>query len=648
MMVGLDNALQYGGNTDPPNEHGFLRRIDVRRRIQLLVVALLVMVPALATGFTQTVHAATSSDGENAAWTPANTFTVAANYCGTPPGTISAPPCAPNTSQSYTLTNASTDSTCTTSFTATGTTVGNAGQTWTMTGGVTSTGLLSFTITGGGTVSGFTITTDTDNDAATDPEATSDGDEGTVASDGSASATAYDNYGRVYDFVFPAGSFVAGQDCQDLTLTGGQTFNATEGTQTTGIVATVSDPDRTNTSPVDFAATIDWGDGTTTSCTVPAGTNPCTYSGGALTGSPSTIQFVNCTQLSCGVQGTHTYADECPATSSFATASTGCATTATGYTITVSVTDADQIPTTSNPPSVTSNAVVADAAITTAGPASAQTCTAYSTCNVTLGSFTDANTGCNSENAGESITQNGGTGAHYLVTVNNSTTGVTFTEVGTSCVFNVMYAAGTFTTAGTPSYSFCVTDEGGTGPVCSTATTITVSYTANPHQPTSGYAPAQGSVIGQCQTTYTTSQTPQQDQHEVISNCTPYGWPGGGFNAAGGNSVGIHWTGTEGSYAHFLCSVPSIVTGKAYATYTSSELDVATTSQNGYNNIQEWCQVQTTDRPAATLLATISGLCINQSQNPPYDSVAGSNQFYVTETTGGLVTLHCNFRTYAP
>ncbi len=344
----------------------------MRRRIRLLIVALLVMVPALATGFAQTAHAQPTGNGMYGSWMPNATFTVAVNYCGITPGTISSPPCAPNTTQSYTLTSSNTNSGCTTSFTATGTTVGNAAQSWSMTGVIgpytsTSASELSFTTSGSGDgASGLVATTDNDGDAASDPEATPDGDEGVVNADGSASATAYDNFGRVYYFAFPAGSFVPGPSC--------------------GLVSTT---------------------------------------------------------------------------------------------------------------------------------------------------------------------------------------------------------------------------------------------------------PTQGSQIGTCTTTYPTMPY-------IISNCSPV-WPGGGINAAGSNSVGIHWTGTRGSYAHFPCAVPSIVTGIEYATYTSSELDTATWTQDGHNYIQEQCQVQTTDRPSMNLYATLQGNCYNQSQNPPYSSTAGGNQFYVTETPGGLVTLHCNY-----
>ncbi len=360
----------------------------MRRQIRLLVALSIAIVPALAAGFAQTAHAQpTPGNGMYGSWVPNSTFTVAVNYCGTTPGTISPPPCAANTTQSYTLTTSNTNGGCTTSFTANGTTVGNPAQTWSMTGAIgpyttTSNSELSFTTTGSGPgADGLVITTDNDNDAATDPEAVADGDEGTVSPDGSATATAYDNFGRVDYFIFPAGSFVVGPNC--------------------GLTSTT---------------------------------------------------------------------------------------------------------------------------------------------------------------------------------------------------------------------------------------------------------PTQGSQIGTCNTTYLPTQTAQQMEDETISNCSPV-WPGGGINAAGSNSVGIHWTGTEGSYAHFPCAVPSIVTGKEYATYNSSELDVATTSQDGYNNIQEWCQVQlpaSEPRPTMNILAYINGNCYNQSQNPPYSSTTYNNQFYVTETPGGLATLHCNFRTYIP
>jgi hypothetical protein len=87
----------------------------------------------------------------------------------------------------------------------------------------------------------------------------------------------------------------------DLTVTAGSAISTTEGVALSGVqVATFSDPGSPDAAS-DFAATIDWGDGTTTSGTV-------TGSAGSFT-----------------VTGNHTYADELNGT----------------YTVTVSETDAN-------------------------------------------------------------------------------------------------------------------------------------------------------------------------------------------------------------------------------------------------------------------------------------------------------------------
>jgi Bacterial Ig-like domain (group 1) len=123
----------------------------------------------------------------------------------------------------------------------------------------------------------------------------------------------------------------------------GTTVSATEGASFSGTVATFSDPD-TSATAGEYAATIEWGDGSSSTGTVSG-------SGGSF-----------------AVSGEHTYADE------------------GSYTITVTTTDADN---SSNSATATSSASVADAALTASGvspaPVSPQSFSG------TVANFTDAN-----------------------------------------------------------------------------------------------------------------------------------------------------------------------------------------------------------------------------------------------------------------
>jgi hypothetical protein len=123
----------------------------------------------------------------------------------------------------------------------------------------------------------------------------------------------------------------------------GTTFNAVEGNSVTATVATVTDSDPASTAS-EYSATIDWGDGSSSTGTL---SGP--------TGGPFQVS------------GTHTYIEE------------------GSYTVTVSVTDLDFAP---NNGSATSTAKVADAAL-------AATCTAPAVSpqsfNGNVANFTDAN-----------------------------------------------------------------------------------------------------------------------------------------------------------------------------------------------------------------------------------------------------------------
>ncbi len=102
-----------------------------------------------------------------------------------------------------------------------------------------------------------------------------------------------------------------------ITATGASGFSATEGAAATGTVATFTDPDTAATAG-EYSATIDWGDGSTSTGTVSG-------SGGSFT-----------------VTGSHTYAEE------------------GSHTITATITDVDN---TANNASATTPATVADAAL---------------------------------------------------------------------------------------------------------------------------------------------------------------------------------------------------------------------------------------------------------------------------------------------
>jgi PKD repeat protein len=110
-------------------------------------------------------------------------------------------------------------------------------------------------------------------------------------------------------------------NCPERAITAtGTTINATEGASFTGTVATFTDPDP-NSTAAEYAATINWGDGTAPTAGTISGP----------TGGPFTVS------------GTHTYTEEGT------------------YTITVTITDVD---TPSNNATATSTAHVADAALT--------------------------------------------------------------------------------------------------------------------------------------------------------------------------------------------------------------------------------------------------------------------------------------------
>ncbi len=138
----------------------------------------------------------------------------------------------------------------------------------------------------------------------------------------------------------------------------------TEGISYSGAIATFSDGTGASCANPPYSASIDWGDGTTTT--------------GTISGTDST--------LGCTVSGTHTYADE------------------SSPTITVTVSDSS----TSETKSGMSGETVADAALTPTN-GSNTTCTINMSCSVTVGTFTDANPACPSADYSATIDWGDGT-----------------------------------------------------------------------------------------------------------------------------------------------------------------------------------------------------------------------------------------------
>ena len=166
----------------------------------------------------------------------------------------------------------------------------------------------------------------------------------------------------------------------------GATVSATEGASFTGNVATFTDPD-TSASAGEYSATIDWGDGTTSSSTIGG-------SGGSFT-----------------VSGTHTYDDE------------------GSFKVNATIIDTDN---TSNQTTVTDSATVNDATLTPGSVSSPGSLSGQSV-SLTAG-FTDANASTSSTadfttatiDWGDGNTSNGtisGTGGAYSVTGSHVYTG---------------------------------------------------------------------------------------------------------------------------------------------------------------------------------------------------------------------------------
>jgi len=167
------------------------------------------------------------------------------------------------------------------------------------------------------------------------------------------------------------GEPTAGRD-QPITAAGASGFSATEGRSSSGTVATFTDPD-TSAVATDYSASINWGDGSTSTGTISGG-------GGSFT-----------------VTGSHTYAEE------------------GSHTITATVTD---LTSTSNTATATSTATVSDAALSPSGTtihpvegsSSAQT----------VASFTDADPAGSVSDYAATINWGDGTTTNGTITANGS------------------------------------------------------------------------------------------------------------------------------------------------------------------------------------------------------------------------------------
>jgi hypothetical protein len=213
------------------------------------------------------------------------------------------------------------------------------------------------------------------------------------------------------------GEPTAAQD-QKITATGASSFAATEGKSATATVATFTDPDTTAPAS-EYSASINWGDGSTSSGTI-AG------SGGSFT-----------------VTGTHTYAEE------------------GSKTITVTITDTDN---TANSATATTVANVADAALHASGVKPTLKGNGVSG---TVASFTDDNPGAPVSDFTATINWGDGKSTSGKVTAS----GTAFRVSGSH----------TYSKTGTFTIKTTIKDDGGSTATASTTVTITAKKKKKPH-----------------------------------------------------------------------------------------------------------------------------------------------------------------------
>jgi Bacterial Ig-like domain (group 1) len=191
----------------------------------------------------------------------------------------------------------------------------------------------------------------------------------------------------------------------------GHDLSGTEGTEASGTVATFTDPNTAATAS-EYSATIEWGDGTTSSGTVTGG-------GGSF-----------------AVSGKHTYAEE------------------GSYTITVAITDVDNA---SNGAKTSSTTSVADAALASECAAPATTVQAFAGPTAT---FTDGDPGGMSSDY--SATINWGDSSSSSGTVSTGTGPGPYTVSGTHA----------YTSTGTFTITTTITDVGGSQTVATCKTLV--------------------------------------------------------------------------------------------------------------------------------------------------------------------------------
>jgi hypothetical protein len=333
------------------------------------------------------------------------------------------------------------------------------------------------------------------------------------------------------------GTWIASFNVIPLTTArGGFTVVATEGSDSGNqTVATFTDPSDPTATPGDFTATIDWGDGSTSSGTI-------TQPGGVGT------MFV--------VSGHHAYAEE----GTFA--------------ITVSITDKA-----GNTASATSSASVADAALTATGGFTVTATEGSASASQTVATFTDANStapvsdftatidwGDGSTPTAGTVTQPGGIGTAFVVSGSHTyaeegasySIKVSITDVGSSTA-SATSAANVADAALTATGGFTVTATEGSASASQTVATFT---DANPTAPVSDFTATIDWGDGSTPTAGTITQPGGIGSAFVVS--------------------GSHTYAEEGAFYSIKVSITDVGSSTASATSAASVADAALTATGGF------------------------------------------------------------------
>ena len=377
------------------------------------------------------------------------------------------------------------------------------------------------------------------------------------------------------------------------------TLSPTEFATFNGQVATFTSTDGAATTS-SFTASINWGDGTTTT--------PVSITGAA---------------GSFAVNGTHTYADEGSFTISVTVTNTSAGGSGTG-TATATVAEADSLVVTAIAPSPTqgvplTNVVVASVSDTAAG-------------NVATDFTATIDWGDGTSTAG-TITGGGGTfgvtGSHTYVTSGTKTMTVTMREdapgtTGASGTANVSVAAATDTDLALTGVPANITVFSLT-PVVVTYTPPTVVDEDIP-KPTVGCSPASGSVFPVGTTTVTCTVTDADDFPSTVTATftvtVGLGLPGGG-GGGGGGGTGTPPTGAlalsaqpgggpAGTKVH-VSSVSPCAPGSTGVVISLLDAQGHTlaSGQASTFNANTWAGTVTVPHGAAPGVASISATCLS-------------------------------------